>query len=208
MNMSTMPLTATTERPPHAALRGRLSAVPWLTVVPLAVVMAYADGFWVISLRGTVGAIERTQGPFVAWLRESTLALPVFVLAVVLALSLAARWFTPVLRKPKTLLATALLVVAAGTLVGITGLAASAAYDYHLQSGQMQLKGSMGSTASMGSTGSMASMGSAAQENGSLGLQVRAVAYGSGLLLVTNLGLVGWVVAMRGGRLKVSTTRR
>ena len=44
-------------------------AVPWFTVVPLAVVMAYATGFWLVSLRGAIGAIERTQEPFASWLR-------------------------------------------------------------------------------------------------------------------------------------------
>jgi hypothetical protein len=209
----------------HRTLRGRLGAVPWLTVVPLAILMGYADGFWLIALRGTVGAIERTQEPFVTWLRESTMALPVFAIAVLVALTLAARWFRPALRTWRTLLATALLVVAAGTLVGIAGLAASSAYDYHLQSTQLQPMGSMGPTGSTGSTESMGSMGSMGQsspssnssaavnssrqqQRASLGLQVRAVAYGSGLLLVTNLALVGWVVAMRGGQLKVSSTRR
>jgi hypothetical protein len=190
-----MSINATTARP--STLRGRLSAVPWLTVVPLAVALAYADGFWMIALRGSVGSIERTQEPFVTWLRESTLALPFFVLAVLGALTLAAHWFGPVLRKPKTVVAAALLIVAAGTLVGVAEVAASSAYDYHLQSSQLVLKDSVGS---MG--GSMASMGSLAQQQqATLRLQMRAVGYGSGMLLVTNLVLVGWVVALRGGRL-------
>ena len=105
--MSTIAINATTER--SQTLRGR-SGVPWLTVVPLAVVLAYADGFWIISLREAVGAIERTGQPFANWLRESTLAVPLFVLAVLGALTLALRWFGPVLRKPRTVLATALLV--------------------------------------------------------------------------------------------------
>lgn len=191
-------LNATTERP--RTLPGRLRVVPWLTVVPLAVVMGYADGFWMISLRGAVGSIERTQEPFVTWLRESTLVLPVFVLAVLGALTLAARWFGPVLRKPKTVLATALMIVAAGTLVGIAEVAASSAYDYHLQSSQLQLMGSMDHT--------NAGSAMAQREQATLALQVSAAGYGSGLLLVTNLVLVGWVVAMRGGRLDVSTTRQ
>ena len=49
--MSTLSFNATTERP--RTLRGRLSLVPWLTVLPLAVVLAYADGFWMVSLRGS-----------------------------------------------------------------------------------------------------------------------------------------------------------
>lgn len=197
--MATMSVNATTDRG-DLALRARLRGLPWLSVLPLAVLLAYADGFWMISLRGTVGSIERTQEPFVTWLRESTLALPVFVLAVLAALTLAARWLRPSLRTWRLLLATALLVVAAGTLVGIAELAASSAYDYSLQSAQVQLKGSMAGMASMGGK-------TAEQQQASLGLQVRAVTYGSGLLLVTNLVLVGWVVSMRGGRLDVIKTR-
>jgi hypothetical protein len=170
-----------------------------LTVLPLAVVMAYADGFWMISLRGAAGAIERTGQPFATWLRESALTLPVFIIAVLGALTLAARWFGPVLRNPKTVMATALMVVAVGTLVGIAEMAASSAYDYYLQSNQLQLMGSMPSMASMGST--------AALQQASLELQVRAVGLGSGILLVTNLVLVGWAMAFWGGRLEVSTTR-
>jgi len=195
--MSTLSINATTERP--GTLRGRLS-IPWLTVAPLAVVLAYADGFWLISLRGAAGAIERTGEPFMTWLRESTLTLPVFALAVIGALTLAARWFGPVLRTSRTVVATALLIVAASTLVGIAEVAASSAYDYHLQSAQLQLMGSMPSMPSMGSTAQL--------QQASLALQMRAVGYGGALLLVTNLALVGWVVAFRGGRLDVIKTRQ
>jgi type III secretory pathway component EscS len=209
--MATMSINATAVRA-GTGLRSRGRVVPWLTVVPLAVVMAFADGFWMVSLRGAVGSIERTQEPTVTWLRESALSLPIFVLAVVAALALAARWFSPARPVWRTLLATVLLVVVAGTLVGIAEVAASSAYDYHLQTSRAQPMGS----ASMGS-GSMgadsmvagpaaaaASLGATAQEHASLEFQVRSVAYGSGLLLVTNLLLVGWVVALRGGRLNVS----
>lgn len=174
--------------------------VPWLTVVSLSVVMAYADGFWMMSLRGAVGAIERTEEPFAGWLRESTLVLPVFVFAVLGALALALHLFGPVLRRSGTIL-TALLIVAAGTAVGVALITVSAAYDYQLQSSQLQLIGSMSHTCAEGDC-------LALQEQASLGLQVRAVGYGSGILLVTNLVLVGWVVAIRGGRLNVSSTRQ
>src|SRR6185503_166939 len=117
-------------------------AVPWFTVVTLAVVMAYAAGFWLISLRGDVGAIERTQDPFADWLRESTLSLPVFVFAVLGALTLALRWFGPAPRG-RAVLGTALVVAAAGTLAGIVELAASSAYDYRLQSHMLQMMDSM-----------------------------------------------------------------
>ena len=201
--MVTMSISATAER--HGTLRDRLSVVPWLTVLPLAVVLAFADGFWMISMRGTAGSIERTQAPALSWLRDSTLTLPIFVLAVIGALALAAHWFGPVLRKPKTVVAAALLVVAAGTLAGIAVLAASSAYDYHLQIGQVALMDSMRSAGSMAS---MAMGSPESQQQATLGLQVKAVSLGSGLLLVTNLVLVGWLVALRGGRLAVSKTRQ
>ncbi len=175
-------------------------AVPWLTVVSLSLVMAYADGFWMMSLRGAVGAIERTEEPFASWLRESTLVLPVYVFAVLGALTLALHLFGPELRKSNAVL-TALLVVAAGTGIGIALITVSSAYDYQLQSGQLQLIDSMSHACANGGC-------LALQEQASLELQMRAVGYGSGILLVTNLVLVGWVVAIRGGRLEVSRIRR
>jgi hypothetical protein len=189
---------STTERL-SAVQPGRL-AVPWRTVVPLAAVMAYGDGFWVTSLQGAVGAIERTEGPFASWLRESTVVLPVFVVAVLGALTLALRWFGPVLRKPSTVAATTLLVVAAGTLVGLAATAASAAYDYHLQSAQMQTMDAMHSIC----TGSCL----AQEQRATLAVHVHSVIYISRWLLLTNLVLVAFVVAMWGGRLKVSRARR
>lgn len=164
-------------------------AVPWWTVVSLAVLMAYADGFWLISLRGAVGAIERTQEPFGAWLRESTSFLPVFVLAVLAAFTLALRWPGPSASRLRTV-ATALLVVVAGTLAGIAQLAVSSVRDYRLQ---LQL---MESTHHMADESVLPLQGQA-----SLGLQLAAIGYGAGILLVTNLVVVGWAVAIRGGRL-------
>ena len=198
MSQTTKVNKSTTERP--GVTRGRL-AVPWLTVVSLAVVLAYADGFWLIALRGAVGAIQRTQEPFLSWLRESTLVLPVYVLAVLGALTLALRWFGPVLRRPRTVVATALMIAVAGTLVGIAAIVASAAYDYRLQLNLLQMMESMRSACPQGDC-------LARQEQATLGLHVRGGAYASAMLLATNLLLVGWALAFRGGRLEVSTTRR
>ncbi|WP_427005221.1 hypothetical protein [Pseudarthrobacter sp. H2] len=171
--------------------------VPWLTVVLLAVVMAFADGFWMVVLRGAVGAIERTQEPFASWLHESTAVLPLFMLAVLAALTLALRWFGPVLSRPRTVMATGLLAAGAGTLVGIAEIAASTAWDYQLQ---FQLINSLHHMA----TASILPL----QEQASLGLQLDALGYGSAILLGTNVVAIGWVVAIRGGRLDVSRTRQ
>ena len=172
-------------------------AVPWRTVIPLAAMMAYADGFWMVSLRGAVGAIERTQEPFASWLRESTVLLPAFVLAVVAAVTLALRWFGPVLSGKKAFLTTALLVAGAGTVAGTAILAASEAWDYALQH---DLMGSLHHASSVQSVDQL--------DQASFGLQLAAFGYGVGLLVVTNVAVTGWTVAIRGGRLDVSRTQQ
>jgi hypothetical protein len=178
--------------------------VPWATVALLAGVMAYADGFWLTSLQGAIGAVERAQGPFANWLRVSTLMLPLFVLGVYKVLTSAQRRYGPELRGARMVLATGLLVVAAGTVVGVAALAVNSALDYHVQAGQAQLMNSMRSMDGMVMSGTGMNMDRLA----TLAVHVRAVSYASVLLLGTNLLLVGWVVALRGGRLDVSATGR
>lgn len=168
-------------------------AVPWRTVLPLAVMMAYADGFWIVSLRGAVGAIERTQEPFASWLRESTVLLPAFVLAVLAAVTLALRRFGPVLPGKRAFFSTALLIAAAGTLAGALALTASEAWDYALQHNLMGLLHHANSVQSVQQL-----------DQASLGLQLAALGYGAGLLVATNLLVTGWTVAIQGGRLDVS----
>jgi hypothetical protein len=188
----------TTIRP--GSRQGQLT-VPWSMIILLAAVMAYADGFWQTTVRGAVGAIERTQQPFASWWRESTLALPVFVFAVLAAMTLALRRFGPELRKPKSVAMTGLLIVAAGTVAGMTQIAVSSAYDYHLQSDQMAMMDSMHGIC-VGTQSCLAQ-----GQRSTLAAHARALGYVSGLLLVTNLVLVGWVMAIRGGRLKVGIPR-
>jgi hypothetical protein len=173
------------------------NAVPWGTVLSLAVVMAYGDGFWMISLRGAFGAIERTQAPFTAWLRESTLTVPLYMLVVIAALMLGLRRFGLVLRRPRALLTTGIIMAGAGTLVGIVEIVFSSAYDYHLQSTQLVAMNGM-----MECTGSCLAL----LQHATLVLQFKAVALGSGLLLVTNVVLVGWMITILGGRVKARLT--
>jgi len=47
-------------------------------------------------------AIERTQGPFASWVRESTLNVPLFAFAVLAALTMALRRFGPELNSQST----------------------------------------------------------------------------------------------------------
>ena len=192
---SPSPDTATASRPLAASRK----AIPWATVLTFAAVLATADWFWVVSLRGAVGAIERTSHPFVAWLQGSLLLTPLFAFAVLGALALAYRWFGPVLRRPRTVIATSLLVVAACTLAGAGALILSGAYDLRLQLGQLNHMPSMG----------VQCVDSClqAQKDATLALQLKALGAGSVILLVTNLLLVVWMVAVRGGRLSVGKER-
>ena len=175
------------------------SAVPWFTVVSLAVVLAFADGFWVISVRGAVGAIERTGEPFATWLRESAVMTPLYVVGVLAALTVAKRRFGPVLRGARAVVASAWLVTLAASLVGAAHLFVSAAVDFRLQSGLIEHMGSMSTTCGVDCIARL--------QSDSFWLQAHAVGYGAGLVLLTNVLVVGWMVAMRGGRLRVTSPR-
>ncbi|MGA8996144.1 MAG: hypothetical protein WB441_17740, partial [Nocardioidaceae bacterium] len=174
--------------------------VPWATVLPLAVALTYADGFWLVALRGATGSVARTQTPFTSWLHESTLALPLFVLAVLGVLTLAGHWFGPAPRTLRRLAATALLLTAAGTLAGAALLAANAAYDYHLQVAQLGMMGTMGGTC----VGSCTDI----PRHAAAGLQLRTVGLGVPILLLTSLLAVAWVLALRGGGLVLARPAR
>ena len=173
----------------HAVVR-----VPWRAVLPLAVVLALADLFWIGSLRVTVGHISRNQSPFESWVRESALSLPLFVLAVLGALTVALHWFGTSPRGARQVLATIGLVTAAATTAGMAALAASTYYDYLLESDGERAMGAMRQSC----TGRCANL---AQE-ATLRLQLQSFGVGTLLILVTNLVLVAWVVAALGGRLQ------
>ena len=118
-------------------LRRRLPA-SWSAIGLFAVVLAYVDGFWMVTLQGAVGAIERSRGPFARWLRESTLLVPFFVAAVIVALLVGRRWFAG--RRPWVRqMSTVLVVVAATSTVAIAAVAASSAYDYQIQARHLGL---------------------------------------------------------------------
>ncbi|GAA2499376.1 hypothetical protein GCM10009858_42140 [Terrabacter carboxydivorans] len=167
--------------------------MPWLTVVPLAAVLAFADGFWVTSMRGAVGAVGRGQGPFTTWWHQSTVLVPLYVCGVIGALALALRWSRRGRQRRLGLLATSLLVVLAATLVAVAQMAAGAAYDYHVQSDELQMMSML--------RGDCRADCLERLRQDTMWLQVRATGLGAGLLLVTNLGVVAWFVMIFGGRL-------
>lgn len=175
----------------------RPSAVPWSTVLPLAVVLALTASFWTVALRTSAGAIERTSTPSASWVRESTLLLPVFVLAVLGALTWAQRSFGRDLGRFRDVGCLALLVAALGSVVGAAQMTLSSAYDYRLQVHQTATMASMQS--------SCASDCQSAVRHATMILQVRVVVVGALLLLVTNVVAVVWVLALRGWRLRLTS---
>jgi len=99
-----------------AALRGRVP-LPWGFVAGVAVTLALANAFVVVAVQGAIGAIERAQSPFTSWLRLSAILVPVFALAVTLALARADR-------RGRRTATTVLLVAAVSAAVGIVVLSA------------------------------------------------------------------------------------
>jgi hypothetical protein len=219
-----MSTVSTTEAEPareafvrFAAFRGKVP-LPWVTVIALAVVMAAGDGFILTSLQGAVGAIERSQGPFASWARDTAIVLPIFVVAVMWAFTRAHRKHgltSPAMRSWRRVVTTALLIVAAGTAVGVAETTVSAAIDYRLQSQLLQrMSVTHGGHSTVTSTGALTTDpaysdgGWTQEQRDTMALDVKAVGYGSGLILGANIVLVGWVVALRGGRLDVVASRR
>jgi hypothetical protein len=174
--------------------------MPWGTVVVLSVLMAYADGFVLTSVQGAVGAIQRTTSPFATWLRTSTLLLPVFFLAVLGAFAFARRRLGPALHRPRTVIVAALLVIAAGSLVGTAEVAVSAVYDYHLQSAALQAGAALHGHVHGAASGHSACAFCTDQAR-TRAVDELAARDAGRVILGANAVLVFWVAALRGGRL-------
>ncbi len=200
----------------------------WSTVALLTIVLAYADGAVITVIKGATGSIARVQSPFSSWLIDSTVLVPVFLLAVLLAFRIAHRRIGSELRSPKRVLAAGLLIGLIGSVAGIAALVASGGYDYYLQSNELQatgpthdhdagLPGANGLTGT-GAAGTAAPTAAAAghthtdceevcQEiQQTLSGDVQAIGIGGPIILGVNLVLVGWLLAMLGGRLSTTTS--
>ena len=180
-----------------------MRGVPWKTVGVLAVVLAYADGYWLVSVQGAVGAVGRTDHQFLTWLRESTVVLPPFAFVVLAALTLAARWSGSTPDGARSVIVTALLVVLGSTALGMAAIVANSVFDYHVQSAGLRLMQAMPSM-----HGRCDSTCLAQEQRESLAVLVRGVLMVSRWVLVTNLVLVAWLVALMGGRLSLGAVRR
>jgi hypothetical protein len=188
----------------------RLVRLSWLTVAVFAVAFAYVDGFWVTSLQGAIGSLERSRPPFQRWLRDSTLMLPVYVGAVVVALLLARRWVGQRRRAVARLGTATVLIVAICTAVGAAEVANSSAYDYHLQTEHLDEVDALNHAharegrvvpSAYADADSDACTGLCAAKRSTRELHVRAVTRASVVLLLTNSLLAIWLLALRGGQL-------
>lgn len=212
---------------PERAPRPRgLRSVPWGTATVLGAAVAFADGFWVTSLRGAVGAIQRVQSPFSSWLVQSLLMTPLFALAIAGALVVARRRFGATPRGTRAALVTAALVVVAGSLVGVGQVAATSVYDYRLQSRMLRAQAAVHNRVTPVVVGSEAPADTAAtpatgpglagtdcdvtchRQRETLRVHIKAIGYSTVVILLTNLVLVGWAVAWRGRGFDVVRGRR
>lgn len=183
-----------------AAFR-RLSPGPvaWTTVATLAVLMAYADGFVLVSLQGAVGLTRQVRGPFVTWLQVSTLSLPLFVLSVLGALAFVRSRCGPTLRTPGRIVAASVLIAVSGAVVGTGELAATLASDYSVQSERLAASSGHDPVPPVAGT---ACGGACAAQQLQLEIDRRAARLGSATMLGVNLALVAWYLALRAGRLE------
>lgn len=179
----------------------------WLTIGCVAVAVALADGFWLTSLQGAVGAIERLSPPFERWLHDSLIMLPFFAAAVIAALFLTRRWVGEHARPGVRLLVAGLLMVALTFMVGVLEVAVSSGYDYYLQTHHIVIAEHLqhptyrivGSTPVL--VGSATCDAICQAKTATWNVHVRAFWFSTALIAVTNAVVVAWVLALRGGRL-------
>src|SRR4051794_14109683 len=169
----------------------RRAGVAWSHVLPLAVVLAFANSFWIIVLRGAVGAIERTSAPFSTWLHESALLVPVYVVAVLVAFLLAQRGVGSRPRGIRAVGGTLGLVAATATTPGPLLMVASSWFDFQLQVDDLHHTGQMHMSCD--------SVCVSDRISATLNLEIKGAWIGLLLMLVTDLVVIGLLVAFRGG---------
>ncbi|HZX57046.1 MAG TPA: hypothetical protein VFE86_20335 [Ilumatobacteraceae bacterium] len=184
----------------------RRLAVYWLTVAFFAVVIAFGDGFWVTSVQGAVGSMERNDPPFSRWLRDSAMMVPLYFLAVLAAILLGRRWFGHRRNRLAKFGGTALLMVLLSSAVAISTVAASSAYDYRLQSRDLVSVHAFHQTIADPAPGASASTNGActgicAEKQLTLNTHLKALRIASVVLLLSNVVLVLWVMVLRGDRM-------
>jgi hypothetical protein len=188
----------------------------WTTVAVMAVFLAFADGFVLLAFQGAVGAVERQSEPFRRWIIGSLILVPFFAAAVVVAMILTRRWAGKVQRTWVKGGIAVLLIVATTALLGAGVEGVSGAYDYSLQSRHIDL---MVSSHSLHNTNKSLFASSTpsvtpkcdagcSQKHETIVTHIRSVFMAGKYMLMINLGLTLWLVAIRGGRLWAAPKRK
>jgi hypothetical protein len=182
-------------RPARAPSRPTGACVPWGTVLTFAVALSCTGSFWLVSLTGAIGVTQRGERPFATWVMMSAALVPAYAAAVLGALTLAKRWWGPEPRGTSRVLGTGLLVLVAGTLMGIAAFVGSALYDVGIQVHHITGMPGMASC-----TGACVPR----EQHEIVALHLRGIALVSQKLLLTNAVLVAWIAAAWAGRISVS----
>lgn len=178
----------------------------WWTLVVIAVVLAYADGFLLTALTGAVGAIQRTQDPAQAWLVQSAVMVPFFLLGELVVVGFVRRRHGVTFRSTKQLLTSALLIAVATTVVGVAGVAVSSAIDFRLQT-NLIVAGSPFHDHGVGTSDPNACTDVCEEIHETLTGDLRGIGFSGPGLLAINVVLVGWMLAAFGGRLGAAPKR-
>ncbi len=190
----------------------------WPVIITIAAAVTLADGFWVTSLQGAIGAIARNQPPMQRWLRDSVLMVPLFVIGVLAALALARRVVRPGWPDAVKVAAAGLVIVAATTVVGVGEVATSSAIDYRIQLHELSAVHAAHTT-SVAPNGSVAADTSSAavptgsndvlraQRHDTLHVHLRAIRHATVVVAITNVALVAWLLALFGWSLSGRRTR-
>ena len=178
--------------------------------------ITFADGFWLTSLQGAIGAIARSQPPTQRWLRDSVLMIPLFVIAIVAALAVARRVVRRGWPEGLKIALAALAIAAATTVVGVAEVGTSSAIDYRIQSQELSVKHAAHATPALPGTVPLDAATSPgvptgsnealrAQRSDTLHIHLRAIRTASVALAVTNAILVAWLLSLFGWSLSRRT---
>lgn len=179
----------------------------WWTLAVMAVVLAYADGFLLTSLTGAVGAIQRTQSPFQAWLVQSAVMIPFFLLAELAVLWFVRRRHGAAFTSTKQMLTSALLIAVAATIVGVAGVAVSSAFDFRLQTNLIVAGSAYHDHGIVTPVDANACTDVCDEIHQTLNGDLKGVGFAGPALLVINVVLIGWMLMAFGGRLGAAPKR-
>jgi hypothetical protein len=186
----------------------------WTTVAVMAVFLAFADGFVLLAFQGAVGAVERQSQPFQRWIVMSLLMVPFYAAAVVLAMILTRRWAGRLRRSWVKGGIAVLLIVATSVMLGAVLEAGNGVYDYSLQSRHIDLMVSTHTLHSGDSAfqpvepASQKCDAGCRQKHDTIVTHIRSVFLAAKYMLLINLVLTVWLVAIRGGRLWAAPRRQ